>query len=169
MRRTTSLESQHASRGVRVETGQLIAALGVAISVAAVVGSALVGLRWAGDQFPWWNDSVFNWTLSIVGIVAGCVALASAWCLVALVFISAGARMADPTGERFECFWGVERRERLFASEELRRLIANEGEVTAGAVRSAMLARSLVTTPNEPRQDRPPPTRSLSTHDSSPT
>jgi hypothetical protein len=147
---TTSLESQDARPGVRAEAGQLIAALGVAISVVAVIGSALVALRWAGDQFPWWNDSVFNWTLSIVGIVGGCVGLASAWCLVALVFISAGARMADPTGERFERFWGVERRERLFASEELRRSLANEAEVTAAAVRSAMLARSLVvTTPND--------------------
>jgi hypothetical protein len=166
---TTILESQHARSGVRAEAGQVIAAFGVAIGVGAFVGSALVALRWAGDQFPWWNDSVFNWTLSILGIVGGCVALGAASCLVAFVFISLGARMADPTGERFERFWGLNRRERLFASEELRRFIANEAEVTTDAVRNAMLARSLVSTPSQPRQDLESPTRSLSTPDTSST
>jgi hypothetical protein len=160
---TTILESQHARSGVRAEAGQVIAAFGVAIGVVAFVGSALVASHWAGHHLPWWNDSVFNWTLSIVGIVGGCVALASASCLAAFVVISVGARMADPTGERFERFWGLNRRERLFASKELRRFIANEGEVTAGAVRNAMRARPFVSTPSQPRQDPQLPTRSLST------
>jgi hypothetical protein len=138
---TTILQTQHAHRGVRAEAGQVIAALGVAIGVVAFVGSALVAVRWAGDQFPRWNDSVFNWTLSIVGIVGGCVALASASCLVAFVFISVGARIADPTGERFERFWGLNRRERLFASEEMKRSLACEERLTAQDVRRAMLDR----------------------------
>jgi hypothetical protein len=122
----------------RTTVGNVIGGLGVAIGVGAFAGSGLVALGWAGEHLPGWNDSVFSWTLSIVGIIAGSTALASVSCLLAFAIISLGARVADPRGER-ERFWGVSRRERLFASEELTRAIANEAEVIAPTVRNAIV------------------------------
>jgi hypothetical protein len=124
---------------LRARLGTMTAAVGVAAGVGVFLGSGVVSLNSAADQFPWWNDSIFTWTLSIVGLVAGTVALASASGLLMVVFISLGARIADPTGERFERFWGVARRERLFASDELRRRIAAENEITILEVKRNML------------------------------
>jgi hypothetical protein len=132
------LESR-SSPGIRARLGTMTAWVGVAAGAGAFLGSGVVALNWAGDRLPWWNDSIFTWTLSIVGVVAATVALASASGLLMVVFISLGARIADPTGDRFERFWGVARRERLFASDELRRRIAAENEITILEVKRNML------------------------------